>query len=79
AAKKELYANDLDDPEHIVAVYRSANRSKGSKGPEEWMPPDEPDWCDYVDDWKTIKERWGLSMNDDEAEKVAEVMEGCGQ
>lgn len=77
AARKEAYANDLDDPEHLVAVYRGANRSKGSKGPDRWMPPNQAEGCSYVADWFKIKGRWGLGMTDGERQKVGEVAQGC--
>ena len=41
SARKEEYANYLGDPDHLIAVTRGANRSKGAKGPEEWRPPDQ--------------------------------------
>jgi hypothetical protein len=77
SARKEVYANDLDDPEHLIAVDRGANRSKGSKGPEEWMPPNQADWCHYVSDWKAIKIRWGLSMTPAETAQVDELLGDC--
>ncbi len=77
--KRERYANDLDQPEHLVVVAKGANRAKGSKGPEEWMPPDEDAWCGYVSDWIEIKGRWGLSMTAEERAKVNEVVDRCGQ
>lgn len=78
AAKKEAYANYLDEPEHLVAVYRGANRSKGSRGPERWMPTNEDAWCSYVGDWIGIKGRWGLEMTDEERAGINEVLAGCG-
>ena len=45
AARKQDYANNLEESYHLIAVTASANRSKGAKGPEEWLPPDQTYWC----------------------------------
>ena len=37
--RKMKYANDLDDPEVLIAVDKSVNRSKGDKDPSDWLPP----------------------------------------
>ena len=58
---KRLYANYLDDPNHLIAVTARANRSKGARGPEEWKPPDRSYWCRYAVDWTTIKHKWDLT------------------
>jgi hypothetical protein len=67
--RRAAYANDLGDPRSLVAASREANRAKGAKGPEEWLPPDPDARCRYVVDWILIKARWELSM--DESERVA--------
>ena len=76
-ARKEQYANDLLDPDHLIAVTKGANRSKGAKGPEDWRPPDEGYWCQYAVDWTEIKEHWGLTMTEPEAEAVVEMLGTC--
>lgn len=75
--KRERYANDLEDRHHLLAVKLGLNRSKGSKGPEEWMPPDTAYWCTYVEDWAQIKERWQLTMTTAELAKVDSVEATC--
>ena len=60
--KREEYANDLENPGHLIAVKDSENQSKGAKGPDEWMPDNEDYWCTYIEDWELIKQRWDLLM-----------------
>ena len=38
STKKQEYANNLLNPEHLIAVTKGANRSKGARGPEDWRP-----------------------------------------
>ena len=57
--QREQYANFLGDPQHLIAVTASANRSKGARGPEDWKPADRSYWCQYATDWITIKDDWG--------------------
>jgi hypothetical protein len=77
AAQKRDYANDLKEPEHLVAVIASANRQKGSKGPDQWLPPSGAFRCTYVADWMTIKKRWGLASTDAEDRAVKLFMVAC--
>lgn len=76
-AQRRRYANDLEHPEHLVAVEYTANRSKGDKGPEAWLPPSEDARCKYVRDWVAVKKRWALSMNEAEAAAVESALELC--
>ena len=75
--RKQEYANNLRDPDHLVAVTKGANRSKGAKGPEEWRPPDEGYWCQYATDWTEVKMEWGLTMTQRETEAVIEMLDTC--
>ena len=75
--KKEQYANNLEDDDHLIAVASRANRSKGARGPEEWNPRDDGYWCEYATDWAEIKARWKLTMTEPEADAVAEMLDTC--
>ena len=77
SAKKEQYANYLGNQHHLIAVTKGANRSKGAKGPEKWLPPDESYWCQYATDWTEVKMEWGLTMTQREAEAVIEMLATC--
>lgn len=78
ADKKKEYANDLSEAMHLLAVEDGLNQSKGSRGPEEWLPPDSAFHCAYVRAWQEIKARWELTMTTAELLKVREILEGCG-
>ena len=75
--RKEEYANYLGDPDHLIAVTSTANRSKGAKGPEEWRPSDQGYWCRYATDWTEVKSEWGLTMTQGEAEAVIAMLDTC--
>ena len=61
-SRKQAYANDLLDHHHLVAVSASANRTKSDRGPEGWRPPLRDSWCGYATAWRTVKQRWMLSV-----------------
>jgi hypothetical protein len=71
---KVKYYNDLTSMIHLVAVYRSVNRSKGSKSPDEWMPPNKEYHCAYLLDWVEIKHKAGLTMTTVEKEYITETI-----
>lgn len=59
-ARREAFANDLSHPDTLIAVDRSANRSKGDGDPLSWMPPDWSMRCPYLLRWRATKARWEL-------------------
>lgn len=71
--KRKAYANDLANSQHLIAVDKSLNRSKGAKGPDEWLPPLESYHCQYVKDWEEIKQRWELTLTASERVVIDEV------
>ena len=66
--RKMKYANDLSDSKTLIAVSKSANRSKADKDPSDWLPPNKKYQCQYIKNWQEIKKKWNLKM--DEKEKT---------
>ena len=72
--QKKAFAND---PYNMVPVSSSANRSKGSKGPDEWLPPNPEYRCEYIYWWRGTKERYGLSLSTRERALVDYMEHAC--
>ena len=72
--KKIQFANDLDNQDHLIAVYRSANRSKGARDPARWLPPNQAYHREYVTIWLEIKKAWRLSLDSEEASVIQRIL-----
>ena len=68
-AKKKEFANDL---ENITIVSASANRSKGSKGPSDWLPVTPLGRCIYTQTWGKILFKYHLIPADPDNELIEE-------
>ena len=77
ADRRELYANYLENPEHLIAVTPRANRSKGARGPDQWKPEDRTYWCQYAIDWVTIKSAWDLTVTGEEHDALRQMLDTC--
>ena len=75
--RKRDFANSMGYENHLIAAISSANRSKGSKGPERWRPPLESYWCVYAIDWVTIKNNWDLTVTEAEYAALREMLATC--
>lgn len=70
-AKRKAFSNELADETHLIAVDKSANRSKGSRGPDKWMPTNGRYHCEYLRIWLDLKQKWELSLTAAEARYIA--------
>lgn len=75
--RKEAYANDLKDPNHLRASAATMNRSKGAQTPSTWRPIDRSRWCWYAGSWTNIKIRWGLTVSRAELAALKEMAATC--
>ena len=69
SARKQAFAND---PDNLLATSSSANRSKGAKGPDQWMPKVER--CSYAKRWQRLIEKYGLIAS---AQELKVITEAC--
>ena len=79
SSRKSQYANDTNHPEALTAVSASSNRSKGSRDPGEWKPSSQDAWCEYANDWITIKTAWNLTSDETEIGALEEMLNTCDQ
>lgn len=75
--RREEYANDVDHPEHLIAVKSYLVRRKDDQGPDKWLPPNDDYHCRYVENWQAIKQRWGLESSAAELKAINRVKETC--
>ena len=79
AARREAFANDLGHPEALRAVSASSNRSKGDLDPGQWKPTRDAAWCEYANDWVTVKKAWDLSADQNEVDDLRVMLRTCGE
>lgn len=77
AKRREAYANDLGWPRSLAAVTAKANRSKSDQDVTTWLPPAEDARCQYVEDWVSVKIRWGLAVDPAEKDTLGALADAC--
>lgn len=75
--RKRDYANNLLNESHLLAVDDSQNQSKGAKGPDQYLPPNNSFHCEYVRIWLGIKYEWGLRIPEAEMAAIDSVLDRC--
>lgn len=73
-AKRTEFAND---PENLLAVDGSANQAKGAKDAANWLPANKTYRCTYVQKQVHIKQKYGLNVDQEEADAMADVLANC--
>lgn len=79
ADRREAFANDLTRPESLIAVSASSNRRKSDKDPAEYQPSNRDAWCQYANDWISVKAAWDLTIDQAEHDALANMLNGCEQ
>ena len=76
-AKKISFANDLKNPNTLIAVAKSANRSKGDKPPTAWLPQNQKYHCQYLKDWLMVVKYWQLTIDINEQQFIERKLANC--
>ncbi len=74
AARRRDYANDLSDPNTLIAVDRGLNRQKGAGDPAEWLPPHQAYQTEYAVAWVAVKRKWGLTADAREIAALRKIL-----
>ncbi|MFC0503962.1 HNH endonuclease family protein [Micromonospora costi] len=75
-AKRGDFANDTTRPQ-LIAVSASSNRAKGDQDPSQWKPANRSYWCQYAENWVTVKHHWRLTVTSAEKATLTDMLEGC--
>lgn len=70
AETRERFAND---PVNLFAVDAGVNRSKGARGPLDWLPTNESFHCQYVTRFHRVVQTYDLSYKPDEHAEMASL------
>lgn len=70
--KRERFAND---PVNLLPVEASLNRSKGARGPDQWLPP--VGQCGYVARFVRIVKQYDLKPKSSESKWMKSFLVGC--
>lgn len=75
--RKQQYANDTSNPQHLLAVDASSNRQKGDKGPAEWKPSNAAYQCQYALDWISVTSAYGLTISQGDKDALSGMLATC--
>ena len=74
--QRALFANDLTRPQ-LLAVSATSNRAKGDQDPSQWKPPNHGYWCQYAQNWITVKSFYMLTVTRDEKAALSDMLGTC--
>ena len=77
AQRKQDYANDIDNPNTLIAVDDSSNISKLDRDPANWLPPNRSYWCEYLTAWVNVKKKWDLTVDQAEVDALKKGFKAC--
>jgi hypothetical protein len=77
AEKKKAYANDLANPDHLIAIHKGINRSKGGKPIHLWHPKTPKSRCWYAHTYFQVKRIWAMTFTAGEVVGIMQELRQC--
>jgi hypothetical protein len=74
---ENIRAAFANDTLNVIAVSLSANRSKGAKGPTEWMPANQQFRCQYLERFQRVIRKYQLSLQATETRVLNKQVSAC--
>ena len=71
---RAAFANDTIN---VIAVSLTANRSKGAKGPTEWMPSNQSYRCKYLERFQEVTRKYQLEFTASEQRVLSKQLSAC--
>lgn len=66
-------ADFANDPQNLVITTGEMNRSKGSKVPPAWLPPEEESRCEYLTRFGQILGKYGLALPSNDQQRLEDL------
>lgn len=71
--QKIAFTNDHDN---LIILDTVSAKERADLSPVSWVPL-ERFWCEYATRWHRVKERYGLSVEEEEAKALAHMLQKC--
>ena len=71
---KKVFAND---PDNILLTEDNANKSKGPRGPSEYMPPRQEYQCEYIRRWRFVLLKYELQADAADVTVIRNIDRNC--
>ncbi len=67
----------INDRDNLIILDPASTMERADYSPVFWTPL-ERFWCEYATRWQRVKQRYQLTVEDDESKALARMLEECG-
>lgn len=73
-ARRCHFSNYIENQYHLRTVSGHENMSKGQRGPDAYMPPNDLFHCQYLHEWMKVKAVWRLTVTKSEHDAILAIL-----